>query len=159
MDLRKIQRSLLHDFPGVGKTAIAAEYVLLNHDNYHRLAYLQYPFQDDTLEQMFELLTERSEGDPGSRSLCIPFIATWLHFYNKDLIVIDLGHTLRLSRSILNMINALLALKQPKVRILLVFCRSKLYGCSHLQKVGRIKIPNLAISAAQEYARRVRRSQ
>lgn len=150
---------LLHGFPGVGKTAIAAEYVLLNRDKYHRVAYLQYPFQDDSLEQMFELLTERSKGDPGSQPLCIPSIAPWLHFYNKGLIVIDLGHTLRLSRSILNLINALLALKQPKVRILLVSCRSKLYGCPHLQKVVRIKVPNLAINTAQEYARRVRGSQ
>ena len=132
---------LLHGLPGVGKTAIAAEYILRYRDEYHMVGYLRYPFEDRSLGQMFESLTERSEGDPGVQPYRIPSIGPRLQFYNDGLIVIDLGNTLRLSAPLQRLTRD--ALKQTKARVLLLSNQSRLHRSPDLPKLARIKVSDL----------------
>jgi serine/threonine protein kinase len=150
---------LLHGLPGVGKTSIAAEYVLLHRDEYRRVAYLQHPFEQDFLECMFELLTERSKGDPYALPRCTPSIAPWLWLYDGGLIVLDLGHQVSSREPIRSLINALVARTRTEARVLFVSCQTQLHGCVAEEKVIRIKVPDLAVVTATEYARWVKGSQ
>jgi hypothetical protein len=149
------KRVLLHGLTGVGKSTIATEYIRRHRDAYKRIVYFNCPFEDDSLENMFDLLTQtngqQSDATPP------PSILPWLRYYSGGLVVIDVGGVvLRPNNVIVKLLNALLKPnRKDKAHVLIIARTVSESRCPVLRKIHRVNVGDLQTEEASQLARRI----
>jgi len=112
---------LMHGLPGVGKTMLAAQYIVEYQQQYERILYLPFPIQhSETNDMLMSLLNMKSRNVQIRPQLIKP----WLQFFARGLIVLEVGD--ELSTKAIQLLKALvLLIREFKCIQLMVVARTQ----------------------------------